>query len=302
MAGGTGFVGRELAVRLVRRGHLLRVATRAAARADELLPLSSVEVREGDVYSVDFLRGCLADCDVAINLVGVLNAPGLAGAGFRRAHVQFTSGLLAAIADAGVPRLLQMSALNADAQHGRSYYLRTKGEAEQRVRNAPERLDWTIFRPSVIFGSGDSLTNRFAQLLRLSGGWLPLARAHARFAPIHVGDVAEAFIRALDGGASSRQVYELCGPQVLTLEQIVRLTAAAGARPCHPWALPDALAWLQGLAMQCLPGKPFSLDNYRSLLTDSVCTGSGTRRIADLGIEPLSLEALAPQWLAPRQR
>jgi NADH dehydrogenase len=299
IAGGSGFVGRELAVRLVRRGHQLRVATRAASHADELLPLSSVEVREGDVYSVDFLRGCLDGCDVAINLVGVLNARGFGGAGFRRAHVQFTNALLTALAETGVPRLLQMSALNADAEHARSHYLRTKGEAEQRVRAAPERLDWTIFRPSVIFGPDDSLTNRFAGLLRLTGGWLPLARAHARFAPIHVGDVATAFMRALYGGAASRQTYELCGPEVLSLEQIVRLTAAAARCPCHAWPLPDALAWLQGLLMQCLPGKPFSLDNYHSLLTDSVCHSPGTQQLA---IEPLSLAALAPQWLAPRPR
>lgn len=285
-------------MRLVRRGHQLRVATRAAARADELLPLSSVEIREGDVYSVDFLRGCLDDCDVAINLVGVLNAPGLGGGGFRRAHVEFTAALLAAIAESGTPRLLQMSALNADAEHGRSHYLRTKGEAEELVRKSAGRIDWTIFRPSVIFGPGDSLTNRFAALLRLSGGWLPLARANARFAPIHVGDVAAAFMRALYGGATSRQTYELCGPQVLTLEQIVRLTAEAAGAPCHVWSLPDALAWLQGLVMQCLPGKPFSLDNYRSLLTDSVCSHPGCK---PLGIEPLSLPALAPQWLAPRR-
>jgi uncharacterized protein YbjT (DUF2867 family) len=298
IAGGTGFVGRELIVQLVRRGHQLRVATRAAAHADLLLPLSSVEIREGDVYSVDFLRGCLAGCDVAINLVGVLNAPGWGGAGFRHAHVQFTAALLTAIAEAGVPRLLHMSALNADARHGRSHYLRTKGEAEQRVRSASARLDWTIFRPSVIFGAEDSLTNRFALLLALSGGWLPLARAQARFAPVHVGDVAEAFVRSLRSEATHRQTYELCGPQILTLAQIVRLTAAATGRPCHIVRLPDALAWLQGLLMQCLPGRPFSLDNYRSLLSDSVCATPGMQQ---LGIEPVSLAAYAPGWLAPRR-
>jgi uncharacterized protein YbjT (DUF2867 family) len=295
VTGGTGFVGRELITRLAAAGHSVRVPTRSAVHADQLLPLSSVEISVGNVYDSDFLRRSLDGCDVVINLVGILNERGRNGAGFRRAHVQFTAGLLRAMHEARIERLLHMSALNADAERGRSHYLRSKGQAELLVRNA-SGLQWTLFRPSVIFGAADSLTLRFAALLRLSAGLLPLARAGARFAPIYVGDVADAFVLALGGGETVGATYELCGPEVLTLEQIVRLTAQAAQLPCHVLALPDALAWLQGAFMDFLPGKPFSLDNYRSLLSDSVCHDNGCER---LGLKPASFRAWTPLWLGP---
>ncbi len=294
VTGGTGFVGRALITRLTTAGHTVRVATRNAAGADALLPLSSVEVYAGNVYDPDFLRRVFDGCDAVINLVGILNESGFGGGGFRRAHVAFTGGLLQAMRQAHVRRLLHMSALNADAARGRSYYLRSKGAAEQLI-HAESVLQWTIFRPSVIFGAGDSLTTRFAALLQLSAGWLPLARAGARFAPIFVGDVAQAFLRALDDGRAAGTTYELCGPEVLTLAQLVREIARAAGLPCHVLALPDAVAWLQGAIMGLIPGKPFSLDNYRSLQTDSVCRENGCQA---LGIRPASLKAWAPLWLA----
>jgi NADH dehydrogenase len=296
VAGGTGFIGRELISRLVRAGHSVRVPTRNAAHADDLLPLASVELAVGNVYDADFLRRCLEGCDVAVNLVGILNERGRNGDGFRRAHVQFTAGLLRAMQETHVPRLLQMSALNADAEHGRSHYLRTKGEAERLVRDAAG-VESTLFRPSVVFGPNDSLTLRFASLLRLTAGMLPLACANARFAPIYVGDVAEAFMRALGDAATAGATYELCGPEVLTLAQIVRLTADAAQLPCHLLPLPDAISRLQGLLMDFVPGKPFSSDNYRSLLTDSLCHDNGCER---LGIEPASFTAWVPLWLRPQ--
>jgi uncharacterized protein YbjT (DUF2867 family) len=295
MTGGTGFVGRELIARLVRAGHGVRLATRDATHADDLLPVASVELAVGNVYDTEFLRRRFEGCDLVINLVGILNERGRNGAGFRRAHVEFTAGLLRAMQAARIPRLLHMSALNADAERGRSHYLRTKGQAEQLVREA-SGIEWTIFRPSVIFGPGDSLSRRFANLLRLTHGLIPLARAGARFAPIYVGDVASAFMRALEGGATIGATYELCGPDVLTLAQIVRLSAEAAQLPCHLLPLPDALARVQAVLMEFLPGKPFSTDNYRSLLTDSVCRDNGCER---LGVKTASFKAWAPLWLQP---
>jgi uncharacterized protein YbjT (DUF2867 family) len=299
IAGGTGFVGQEIIFGLARAGHTIRVLTRASSHGNDLKPLPSVEIAAGDVYDPDFLRRNVDGCDDVINLVGILNERGFSGAGFQRAHVEFTAALLRAIAQTRVARLLHMSALNADAERGASHYLRTKGEAEKLIRAAPAALDWSIFRPSVIFGARDSLTNRFAGLLRRTAGVLPLARAGARFAPIYVGDVAAAFSRALRGGATRRQSYDLCGPEVLTLEQIVRITAHAAQLPCHIYRLPDTLARVQAAIMQLLPGKPFSTDNYRSLLTDSVCRHDGA---GQLGPATESLRALAPLWLAPTSR
>jgi NADH dehydrogenase len=295
VCGGTGFVGHALILRLVRAGHAVRVPTRNPGRGDDLLPLSSVELIPGDVYDADFLRRSLEGCDVVVNLVSMLNERGRDGAGFRRVHVQFTAHVLRAMHAVGARRLLLMSALNADAARGRSHYLRTKGEAEQLVR-AERELGWTIFRPSVIFGPGDSLTRRFAGLLRLSAGLMPLARANTRFAPIYVDDVAAAFMCALRGGAAEHQVYELCGPDVLTLRQIVELTARAAHLPCHVLALPDLLGRAQGALMDWFPGKPFSSDNFRSLLSDSVCQEDGCAR---LGIRPSGFGALLSGWLSP---
>jgi NADH dehydrogenase len=295
VCGGTGFIGHALITRLARAGHAVRVPTRHPGRADDLLPLSSVELLPGDVYNPDFLRRSIDGCDVVINLVGILNERGHDGTGFRRAHVQFTAALLRAMHAVRAARLLQMSALNADATHGGSHYLRTKGEAEQLV-SAEDSLGWTIFRPSVIFGPGDSLTRRFARLLRRTGGVIPLARAGARFAPIYVDDVAEAFMRALHGGAADHRIFELCGPDVLTLRQIVQLTAHAAQLPCHVLPLPDALGRWQAALMDWLPGKPFSSDNFRSLLTDSVCHEDGCER---LGLRPAGFAARLSEWLSP---
>jgi uncharacterized protein YbjT (DUF2867 family) len=292
--GGTGFVGTELVTRLVRQGHWVRIPTRNPAHGQHLRVLSTVELVAANAHDSRTLGHLLAGMDAVINLIGILNEGGAAT--FQSAHVDLAARLIAAARGARIRRVLQMSAAGADRERGPSRYLRSKGEAEALFHAAAAQLDFTIFRPSVIFGPGDSLTNRFAALLRLPGSFLPLARSQARFAPVHVGDVADAFVRALDDRGSFGETYELCGPDILTLEQLVRMTAAVARLPCHIVRLPDVLGRLQATLLGLLPGKPFSLDNFRSLTVDSVCTRDG---LARLGISPRPMMAVLPYYLGP---
>jgi len=292
--GGTGFVGSELVGRLARKGHWVRVPTRNPGHGQHLRILATVELVTANIHDSRTLGQLLTGMDAVINLVGILNESGRAT--FQAVHADLAAKLITAARNARIRRLLQMSAAGADRERGPSRYLRSKGEAETLIRAAAAHLDFTVFRPSVIFGPRDSLTNRFAALLRLPGSFLPLARSQARFAPVYVGDVADAFVRALDDRASFGETYELCGPDVLTLEQLVRMTATVARLPCHILRLPDVLGCLQAAVLGLLPGKPFSLDNFRSLTVDSVCTRDG---LARLGITPHHMMAELPFYLGP---
>ncbi|HET7757003.1 MAG TPA: complex I NDUFA9 subunit family protein [Steroidobacteraceae bacterium] len=294
--GGTGFVGTELVTRLARDGHWVRVPTRNLAHAERLRVLDTVELRVANVHDPGTLAQLFAGCDAVVNLIGILNPR--RGASFQTVHVELPGQVRAAARGAGVRRLLHMSALGASAS-APSDYLRSRaaGEAQMRAAAAhPEAREpmVSIFRPSVIFGPDDSLTRRFARLLRLGAGFLPLARPRTRFAPICVLDVVEAFVRALGERTTAEQTYELCGPEILTLEQIVRLTAQAAGLPCHIVPLPDLVARAQGVALGVLPGKPFTLDNFRSLTVDCLCREDGCAR---LGIAPRPMLAVLPGYL-----
>jgi NADH dehydrogenase len=231
--------------------------------------------------------------DVVINLVGILNERGFGGGGFRRAHTELTRTLLQAMRSAGVRRLLQVSALKA-AVDAPSHYLRSKGEAEKLIREQGANLDWVIFQPSVMFGPGDTFLNRFAGLLASVPFVFPLARPHARFQPVLVDDVVDAMLHCLQGDASVHQTYQLGGPQIYTLREIVNLVARTIGHGRWIVGLPNSAAWLQGLVMNFVPGRPFSSDNYNSLKVDSVCTDDG---FAKLKIKPHSMAAAARQYL-----
>ncbi len=291
--GGTGFVGTRLAARLSREGHRVTVLSRDRERHKQMLVLPGVALENCNVYASAELAERFRGHDVVINLVGILNERGFGGGGFRRAHTELTLGALGAAKSAGVSRFLQMSALQAGPA-APSYYLRTKGESEQVIRTESGSLDWTIIRPSVIFGPGDALLNRFASLLAAVPLAFPLARPDARFQPVFVDDVIEAFARCLQGGACSRETYELGGPKVYTLREIVGFVAAVTGQKRRIVGLPDFIARLQGLVMNFVPGRPFSSDNYRSLCVDSVCTRDG---FALLGIQPHSMDATARLYL-----
>lgn len=290
--GGSGFVGKHLIARFAAQGFDIRVLTRASARHRDLLVNPQVRLVDADVYDGSVLQREFAGCHGVVNLIGILNERGHRGRGFRRAHVELTQSVLIACATAGVQRLLHMSALNA-ATDGPSHYLRTKGEAVEKVLAAAGSSHVTVFEPSVIFGPGDSFVNRFAALLRLLPVF-PLASPNAQFAPVYVGDVADAFVKSYDEPATFGQRYELCGPQVYTLRQIVQLTARAAHLRRWVIGLPGWAGWLQAAVMEWLPGKPLSLDNYHSLQVASVCRHNG---LDDFAIRPTPLEAILPGYL-----
>jgi NADH dehydrogenase len=296
--GGTGFVGRHLVRRLHDDGHTVRVLTRRRERHRELLVLPRVTVDEVDSGDGDALAAAFAGCSAVVNLVGILNEGGRDGSGFAAAHVALPERVVAACRAAGVGRLLHMSALNADPD-GPSHYLRSKGRGEALVHAAhgPE-LAVTSFRPSVIFGPGDGLFCRFAGLLELAPVF-PLACAWARFAPVWVEDVAHCFVRALADPATFGQRYDLCGPEIWTLHQLVEYSARQVG--LNRWIVPlgKRLSLLQGGVMEWLPTTPFSRDNVRSTEVDSVCSGPFP---ACFDRVPATIEQVVPGYLGRRQK
>jgi len=297
IVGGTGFVGRRLAARLSEAGHDIVILTRRRERHRDLLVLPGLRLVDGDVHQPSFLQREFQDRDTVVNLVGILNEPGHDGRGFVRAHAELPGKVVQACRETGVPRLLHMSALQA-APGAPSHYLRTKAAGEETAHHAAGAdFHVTSFRPSVIFGPGDGFLNRFAGLLRLAPGVFPLACPDARFQPVYVEDVVRAFVEALDNHKTFGQRYDLCGPRVYTLREIVEYVAKLIDKRVCIVGLNDTLSYLQAAVMEFVPGKPFSLDNYRSLQLDSVCDKGFP---AVFGITPESLEQIAPTYLTPR--
>ena len=291
--GGSGFVGSALVARLAADGRSVVVPVRRRAPARHLILLPTVDVVEADVHDPAALASLVRGAGAVVNLVGILHESGRNT--FARVHAELARNVVAACRAGGVRRLVHMSALNADPA-GPSRYLASKGEAEAAV--AASGLAWTIFRPSVIFGAGDGFLSLFARLART----LPviaLACPDARFQPVYVGDVAAAFAGSLDLPATVGQRYDLCGPNVYTLRELVRYASetAGAVRPIVP--LRGALATMQAFALEHLPGRLMTRDNLASMSRDSVC---GCAFPPVFGVEPVALEAIAPSWLAPDAR
>lgn len=297
--GGTGFVGSGLCQRLVAAGHEVRILTRHAERHRDLLVLPTAQVVEADVHNPATLKREFQGLDAVVNLVGILNESGRNGKGFERVHAELPAKVVQACRQSGVTRLLHMSALHASPD-GPSHYLRSKGRGEQVVHAAEsDILHVTSFRPSVIFGRGDSFTNRFAGLLRQVPFVFPLACANARLQPVHVDDVAQAFVSALERHATFGQRYNLCGPLAYSLREIVAYLAGQLGLRRHVLPLNDTLSYLQAAVLQFIPGKPFTPDNYRSLQVASVCEAAFP---AIFGISPSRLEDVVPIYISRAER
>jgi NADH dehydrogenase len=291
--GGSGFVGSCLVGQLAAAGHDVLVPTRRRERAKHLIVLPTVDVVEADVHDEATLGRLMQGKDVVINLVGVLKGgegePW--GKGFAQAHVELPKKIARAVQRSGAMRLLHMSALAADGR-APSGYLRSKAAGEAAAFAVPPPVGVTVFRPSVIFGAGDSFLTLFARLQR-HAPLLPLACADARFQPVWVEDVAAAYVASLAEPASFGMRYDLCGPHSYSLRELVAYAGRVCGHRRPIVGLPDALAWLQARAME-LVGGPLTRDNLRSMRVASVCEAGCT---LPFGLTPTPLEAVAPAYL-----
>ncbi|CAN0252957.1 unnamed protein product, partial [Phaeothamnion confervicola] len=296
--GGSGFVGTVLANQLVREGHGLRIFTRDREHARELWLLPDTEVVVLDVADQDRVAHALAGCGAAVNLIGILNERRDDGAEFRRAHADTAQHLVKACKQARVGHLLHMSALQANV-HAASHYLRSKGAAEEILQSESSRQLHTIaVRPSVIFGPHDNFLNRFATLLRLAPV-LPLAGSASLLQPVYVGDVVAAIVKLLaHPPAAQHSVYEVAGPEVMSLRAIVDYVARVSGHTSLIVPIGGPLAGLMAWCMEWVPGKPLTRDNLRSLSVPSVC--SAANALLALGIRPTPMAEIAPAYLAAR--
>lgn len=293
--GGSGFVGSHIVAQLAASGRHVMVPTRRLERARHLLVLPTVQIVEADVFDDAALGRLMSGVDAVINLVGVLHsAAGVPyGPGFARSHVELPRKIIAACAAHGVTRYLHMSSLGA-AVDAPSMYQRSKAAGEV-VALSHSEIATTIFRPSVVFGPEDQFLNMFASLqkklpLMLVGG------AEAKLQPVFVGDVASAFVNALENQATFGQVFDLAGPQVYTLRELVQLSGAYSGHPRPVIGLPEPLARLQAFVFEHLPGEPLmSRDNLDSLKVANVSSNAFP---PELGITPTSLESVAPRYLS----
>ncbi|MDP1733417.1 MAG: complex I NDUFA9 subunit family protein [Sulfuritalea sp.] len=294
--GGTGFLGSAIVCELARRtasaDFCFTLPTRRRERAKHLLVLPTARVVDADVHDPATLARLMAGQDAVISLVGILKGGEGEpyGRGFARAHVELPQKIAAAAKVAGVRRVLHVSALKA-ATDAPSGYLRSKAAGEAALMAAG--LDLTIFRPSVIFGPGDSFLTLFARMAKIAP-FFPLAGAEARFQPIWVEDVAAAVADSLFRSESIGATYDLCGPTQYSLRELVSYASAISGHPRAVIGLPQAIAWLQAWAMEFIPNGPMTRDNIRSMRVASVCDAACA---LPFGRSATALELVAPTYL-----
>jgi uncharacterized protein YbjT (DUF2867 family) len=273
VTGGTGFVGREVLRELREAGHATFVLARkpdsAAARA--IARELSASIRAGDILNPDSLANAGDGVDAVLHLVGIISEVGKQT--FENVHTRGTQHIVAAAKSSGVPRFIQMSALGTRANAVARYH-QTKWAAEEIVRGSG--LDWTIFRPSIIYGAGDGFVNLFARLSRFSPVVPLIGGGRMKFQPIAVENVARAFVKSLNEPRASGEMFELCGQEVLTLAEIVDAIFAATGRRRAKLALPFSVARVQAALLEFVCDKllgqspPLNRDQLLMLREDSV--------------------------------
>jgi NADH dehydrogenase len=296
--GGSGFLGRAVVRALAKRDYRLRVAVRRPELAGHLQPLGKV----GQIHAVQAnlryptsVEAAMRDAHVAINLVGIL----IEGGGQTFDAVQAKGAETVAKATAAVgARMVHVSALGAD-EHSPAHYARAKAAGETAVlTTVPSAI---VMRPSIVFGPEDQFTNRFASLARMSPALPLIGGGLTRMQPVYVGDVATAIADAVDGKAKPGATYELGGPEVLTMREIIEIILEITDRKRMLLTLPFGLARLKAFFLQFAPGAlKLTPDQVELLRADNIVSDAAKAAgltLEGLGIPPDSLEAIGPQYL-----
>ncbi|MDP9416148.1 MAG: complex I NDUFA9 subunit family protein [Pseudomonadota bacterium] len=293
--GGGGFVGRYVAQQLFKAGARVRIAQFDARKAFFLKPLGHLGQSQFvavDIRNADQVAAAVKNSDAVINLVGVLKGD------FEGLHVRGARNVAQACAAQGIASLVHISAIGADPE-SESDYGRTKGEGEQEIRAALPSA--TIVRPSVVFGREDNFVNRFAALARLAPV-LPVIRGGVKFQPVFAADVGKAVTAtALDPRTHGGKTYELGGPQVLTMRELMEWINQTTGRNRMLIDIPDSLAALLARAIGWLPGAPITWDQWLMLQRDNVVS-DGAEGLSSFGIMPTPLAAVSEGWLTAYRR
>lgn len=295
VTGATGYIGREIVRRASAREWRVRGLARNPDRAEDLGRLPHVELFRGDVARQEDLDEAMDGVERVVHLVGIIVPT--RHQSFQRAHVEGTRAVVEAATRAGVRRYVHMSALGVEAGRDLSEYYRTKWAAEEIV--ASSSLSSTVLRPSIVFGPGDDFVNRFAKVVR----WSPVVPlpggGTTRFQPVWVGDVAECFLQATVMDATTEPVYDVAGPETMTLAELVGTVAAVLGKRRRVVPVPiAALRLVAAVAERVLPAPPVTRDQLAMLAQDNVSTSDAVAALRRaFEIEHARLEDVLPTWL-----
>jgi uncharacterized protein YbjT (DUF2867 family) len=288
--GGAGFVGSALVTKLDQAGYTVKVLSRRRESSKHLILLPKVQVLECNIADNVALKQALIGSDAVINLVGILHESRKNT--FENIHHQLPRRVAQVCEELGITRLIHMSALQA-SKTAPSQYLRSKAAGENAVNEFSKKLNITIFKPSVIFGRGDSFLSLFAMLIK----FLPvifLAKPNSKFQPIWVEDVVQCFVNALEKTSTYGKSYELGGPNVYTLRELVQKVMDVLGKTRPIIGLNNTLSMAQASAMQLSPIPLMTRDNIRSMQVDNVCDDVIA---SELDVTPTSLDVVAPEYI-----
>ncbi len=297
--GASGFIGRYVVRELARSGAQIRAAVRNPEAARFLKPMGDVgqiAPIQANIRDDGSVVAAVAGADTVINLVGVLYERGRQR--FDSIHAAGAGRIARAAADAGVRRLVHVSAIGADAR-ARAHYARSKAAGEEAVRAAFEPA--IIVRPSMVFGMEDDFYNRFAWLARISPVLPLIGGGNTRFQPVYVADVAAGIMAALEIAGGAARLYEFAGPRVYTFKEIMAYVLAQTGRRRLLAPAPSAIAMIEAFFMELSPFPPLLTRDQVRLLGSDIVAGEAPG-LAGLGITPTAVESIVPGYLGRYRR